>query len=65
MTYVDTSDISAPVFVTVLLFLIVLAPLFSLGILRFFQSKKKAGFMYMLSGLLVYVVFQTCMSIFF
>ncbi|GGH67364.1 uncharacterized membrane protein YjjB (DUF3815 family) [Paenibacillus sp. JGP012] len=65
MTYVDTSDISAPVFVTVLLFLIVLAPLFSLGILRFFQSKKKAGIMYMLSGLLVYVVFQTFMSIFF
>lgn len=64
MTYVDTSDISAQMFVTVLLFLIVLAPLFSLGILRLFQSKKKAGFMYMLSGLLVYVVFQTFMSIF-
>ncbi len=43
MTYVDTSNISAEVFVTVLLFLIIIAPLFSLAILRFFQGKKKAG----------------------
>jgi len=65
VTYVDTSDVSAQMFITVLLFLLVIAPLFSLGILRLFQSKKKAGFMLMGAGLAVYVVFQFFMSAFF
>lgn len=65
MTYVDTSDISPQMFVTVLLFLLVIAPLFSLAILRLFQGKKKAGFLLILTGILVYAVFQLIMFIFF
>lgn len=40
MTYVDTSDISAQMFITVLLFLLIIAPLISLGVLRFFKLKE-------------------------
>ncbi|MCL6604510.1 MAG: hypothetical protein K6T94_16730 [Paenibacillus sp.] len=58
MTYVDTSDISAQMFITVLLFLLVIAPLISLGVLRLFQSKKKSGLMLIGSGIAVYVIFQ-------
>ncbi|MEK3733433.1 MULTISPECIES: hypothetical protein [Paenibacillus] len=65
MTYVNTSDISPQMFVTVLLFLLVIAPMFSLGILRLFQGKKKAGLLLMASGVGVYVVFQLIMSLFF
>ncbi|WP_054956904.1 hypothetical protein [Paenibacillus dakarensis] len=65
MTYVDTSNISAQMFVTVLLFLLVIAPLFSLAILRFFQGKKKAGFSLIGAGGGVYAIFQTIMIIFF
>ena len=63
MTYVDTSDISAQMFITVLLLLLIIAPLISLGILRIFQSKKKSGFMLIISGIAVYAVFQVVMSI--
>lgn len=65
MTYVDTSDISAQMFVTVLLFLLVIAPLFSLAILRLFQGKKKAGLMLIGGGIGVYAIFQLIMVIFF
>jgi len=58
MTYVDTSDISAQMFITVLLFLLIIAPLISLGVLRLFQSKKKSGFILIGIGVLVYVLFQ-------
>ncbi|HEY2491453.1 MAG TPA: hypothetical protein VGI33_00735 [Paenibacillus sp.] len=61
MTYVDTSNISAQMFVTVLLFLVVIAPLFSLGVLRLFQSKRKSGFMLIGLGIGVYLVFQIIM----
>lgn len=63
MTYVDTSDISAQVFITVLLLLLIIAPLVSLGVLRLFQSKKKSGLMLIISGAAVYGVFQVVMSI--
>lgn len=65
MTYVDTSDITAQMFVTVLLFLLVIAPLFSLAILRLFQGKKKAGLTLIGSGIGVYAIFQLIMVIFF
>ncbi|MFC3749912.1 hypothetical protein [Paenibacillus sp. GCM10012306] len=61
MTYVDTSDISAQMFITVLLFLLIIAPLVSLGVLRLFQSRKKSGFMLIGGGVAVYVVFQVIM----
>ncbi|MNB81164.1 hypothetical protein D3C75_279370 [compost metagenome] len=63
MTYVDTSDISAQMFITVLLLLLIIAPLVSLGVLRLFQSKKKSGIMLIISGAAVYGVFQVVMSI--
>lgn len=62
MTYVDTSDISAQMFITVLLLLLIIAPLVSLGVLRLFQSRKKSGFMLISSGIAVYAVFQVVMS---
>lgn len=58
VTYVDTSDISAAMFITVLLFLIIIAPLVSLGILKLFQGKKKQALWYVLSGVAVYFIFQ-------
>lgn len=65
VTYVDTTNISAEMFITVLLFLIVIAPLFSLAILRFFQGKKKAGLLLIISGVAAYLVFQVIMKLFF
>ncbi|MCM3786326.1 hypothetical protein M3231_25600 [Neobacillus mesonae] len=65
MTYVDTSDISAAMFISVLLFLIIIAPLASLGILRLFQGKKKQALWYILSGVAVYAIFQWFMWLFF
>lgn len=58
VTYVDTSDISAAMFITVLLFLIIIAPLISLGILRLFQGKKKQALKYILLGVATYFIFQ-------
>ncbi len=63
MTYVDTSDISARMFITVLLFLLIIAPLISLGVLRLFQSRKKSGFMLIGGGIAVYVLFQIITSL--
>lgn len=63
MTYVDTSDISTQMFITVLLLLLIIAPLISLGVLRIFQSKKKSGIMLIFGGVAVYAVFQVVMSI--
>ncbi|MRN57003.1 hypothetical protein [Paenibacillus monticola] len=63
MTYVDTSDISARMFITVLLFLLIIAPLISLGVLRLFQSRKKSGFMLIGGGIAVYVFFQIITSL--
>jgi len=63
MTYVDTSDISARMFITVLLFLLIIAPLISLGVLRLFQSRKKSGFTLIGGGIAVYVLFQIITSL--
>ncbi|MGN7765172.1 hypothetical protein [Paenibacillus sp. 22594] len=64
MTYVDTSDISAQMFITVLLLLLIIAPLISLGVLRLFQSKKKSGLLLITCGIAVYVLFQIIMYIY-
>ena len=63
MTYVSTAEISPEMFVTVLLFLLVIAPLFSLAIMRF-SRQEKAGFILIGSGVATYVVFQIIMSLF-
>lgn len=41
MTIVDTSDISVEMFVAVMFFLLLIAPLVSLGVMRLFQGRKK------------------------
>ncbi|AIQ71084.1 MULTISPECIES: hypothetical protein [Paenibacillus] len=61
MTYVDTSDISAQMFITVLLLLLIIAPLISLGVLRLFQSRKKSGLLLIAGGIAVYALFQIIM----
>ncbi|AIQ14506.1 hypothetical protein [Paenibacillus durus] len=63
MTYVDTSDVSVRMFITVLLFLLIIAPMISLGVLRLFQSRRKAGLLLIGSGIAVYAVFQIAMSL--
>lgn len=63
MTVVDTSDISAQLFVTVMFFLLIIAPLISLGVLRLFQGKRKAGFGLIGGGVCSYFVFHLIASI--
>ncbi|WP_379162859.1 hypothetical protein [Paenibacillus sp. sgz5001063] len=64
MTYVDTSDISAQMFITVLLLLLIIAPLISLGVLRLFQSRRKSGLLLIVCGIAVYAVFQIIMYLY-
>lgn len=58
MTIVDLSDISIELFIAVMLFLLIIAPLISLGILRLFQGKKKVGLGLIGSGVIGYFIFQ-------
>ncbi|WP_019637590.1 hypothetical protein [Paenibacillus fonticola] len=58
MTIVNISDISVQLFITVMFFLLIIAPLGSLGLLRLFQGRKKSGFILIGSGIVSYVVFQ-------
>ncbi|RCX13949.1 hypothetical protein DFP94_11961 [Fontibacillus phaseoli] len=58
MTIVNLSDISIELFVAVMFFLLIIAPLVSLGVLRLFQGKKKAGLSLIGSGVLGYFIFQ-------
>ncbi|WP_084508854.1 hypothetical protein [Paenibacillus assamensis] len=57
MTYVDISTISPQLFVTVLFFLLIVCPLVSLGIVRFFQQRVKQGIIYITTALVSYIVF--------
>ncbi|MGZ9583947.1 hypothetical protein [Paenibacillus marinisediminis] len=57
MTYVDISEISPQLFVTVLFFLMIVCPLVSLGIVRLFQQKVKSGISYIASAVVSYVIF--------
>lgn len=65
MTIVDISNISAPLFVTILFFLLIICPVLSLGVLRLFQGKKRAGITYLASSVVSYVVFMIVLKIFF
>ncbi|WP_018753905.1 hypothetical protein [Paenibacillus sanguinis] len=58
MTIVNLSDISVELFIAVMLFLLLVAPLVSLGVLRLFQGRKKAGLTLLGSGLAGYLLFQ-------
>ncbi|WP_151737394.1 hypothetical protein [Paenibacillus tengchongensis] len=63
MAFLEPSDISTRMFITVLLLLLIIAPLISLGVLRLFQARKKSGVMLIISGLSVYALFQVVMTI--
>lgn len=58
MTIVDLSDISVEMFLTVMFFLLIIAPLVSLGVLRLFQGRRKAGLSLIGSGVAGYLIFQ-------
>lgn len=58
MTIVNLSDVSLELFVTVMFFLLIIAPLVSLGIMRLFQGRKKAGFGLIGGGIVGYFIFQ-------
>ncbi|MCG7409067.1 hypothetical protein MH117_16740 [Paenibacillus sp. ACRRX] len=58
MTYVNISDISPQLFVTVLFFLLIVCPLISLGVVRLFQQRVKSGISYIISAIISYVVFM-------
>lgn len=64
MTIVDTSDISIELFLTVMIFLLIIAPLVSLGVMRLFQGKKKAGLSLIGGSIATYLVFQIVVSFF-
>ncbi|USB32638.1 hypothetical protein [Paenibacillus sp. YPG26] len=63
MTIPNISDISVQMFVTVFFFLLIIAPLFSLGALRLFQSRKKAGFTLIGAGVAGYLVFMLVVNL--
>ncbi|WP_055105250.1 hypothetical protein [Paenibacillus ihumii] len=64
MTIVNISDISVELFITVMFFLLIIAPLGSLGLLRLFQGRKKSGFILIGSGIVSYIVFQLVVGLF-
>ncbi len=63
MTIVDTSDISIELFLTVMIFLLIIAPLLSLGVMRLFQGKKKVGLSLIGGSIVTYLVFQIVVSL--
>ncbi|MBP2002439.1 hypothetical protein J2Z69_003512 [Paenibacillus shirakamiensis] len=63
MTIPNISDISVQMFITVFFFLLIIAPLFSLGALRLFQSRKKAGLTLMGAGVVAYVIFMIVVNL--
>ncbi|WP_178022003.1 hypothetical protein [uncultured Paenibacillus sp.] len=64
MTIVNISDISVELFIAVMFFLLIVAPLVSLGVLRLFQGRKRSGFTLIGSGVLGYFVFQLIAGLF-
>ncbi|MGG6313972.1 hypothetical protein [Paenibacillus macerans] len=58
MTIVNISDISVELFIAVMFFLLIIAPLVSLGVLRLFQGRKKSGLSLIGSGIVGYFIFQ-------
>lgn len=63
MTIVDTSDISIELFLTVMIFLLIIAPLVSLGVMRLFQGKKKVGLSLIGGSIATYLIFQIVVSL--
>lgn len=64
MTIVNLSDISVELFLAVMFFLLLIAPVVSLGVLRLFQGRKKVGFTLLGSGVAGYFLFQLIVGLF-
>jgi hypothetical protein len=55
MTVVDVSNVSLSLFVTGIIFILLIGSFFSLGVLRFFQLRKKQGVLYLGLACLMFV----------
>ncbi|TFE29867.1 hypothetical protein [Cohnella luojiensis] len=66
MDLVDVSEVSAGLFVTGVIFIMLIGSFLSLGVLRFFQLKKRQGFMFLglsaLSLIALVIVINTWFS---
>jgi len=65
VTIVDISEIDASLFITIAVFLMVICPLLSLGVLRLFQEKKRAGLTYIGGSIVGYIIFLVVIKMFF
>ncbi|WP_314591949.1 hypothetical protein [Paenibacillus terrigena] len=65
MTIVDISQIDASLFITIAVFLMVICPLLSLGVLRLFQERKRAGLTYIWGSIAGYIIFLVVIKLFF
>lgn len=65
MTIVDISSIDPSLFITIAVFLLVICPLLSMGVLRLFQQKKRAGLTYIGSSIVGYIIFIIVIKEFF
>ncbi|WP_018757519.1 hypothetical protein [Paenibacillus terrigena] len=65
MTIVDISQIDASLFITIAVFLMVICPLLSLGVLRLFQERKRAGLTYIGGSIAGYIIFLIVIKLFF
>lgn len=64
MTIVNISDISVELFLAVMFFLLIVAPMVSLGVLRLFQGRRRVGLALIGGGVLGYFVFQLIAELF-
>lgn len=55
MDLVDVSNVSAQLFIIGVIFIMLIGTFLSLGVLRFFQIKKKQGFLFMFLSALSFV----------
>jgi len=55
------SSITGPLFITILVFVLVIGSMFSMSVLRFFQQRRRAGTLFLTSsavslGIFIYVI---------
>ncbi|BBI33046.1 hypothetical protein [Cohnella abietis] len=65
MDLVNVSEVSPGLFITGIVFIMLVGSFLSLGVLRFFQLKKRQGFIYMGSSVLSLVAMIVIVSTWF
>lgn len=65
MGLVDLSNVTPPFFIAVAISIMLIFSLLSIGVLRFFQQKVRAGIYFVISGAVAAVIFLFILSIFF